>query len=252
MNTRPLVSIITVVYNNIDDIEKSIQSVLSQDYAFIEYVIIDGCSTDGTVEIIRAYKEKISIFISEPDDGIYYAMNKGIKLASGDIIGILNSDDVFADNNIISNIVEEFILRKIDLIWGDIVFFDKKKKIRRFYSGKDISPSSFNYGIMPPHPAVFIKKECYEKFGYFNTIYRIAADYDLLFRFIKLNKLKYAYLPKVCVKMKIGGISNSSISSLFKLNKEIYQIHHSNGVPIKITNLIKKIPNRIFELFNRP
>jgi len=183
---------------------------------------------------------------------MYDAMNKGINISSGNLIGILNSDDVFADENVVSNIANIFVQKQVDIIWGDVIFINKRNKIRRFYSGNGISPSSFDYGIMPPHPAAFIKKDCYERFGYFNIKYKIASDYDLLFRFLKLNNLKYFYLPKVLVKMKLGGASNSSISSILKLNKEIYKIHYSNGIPISVISLMKKVPKRIFELMKRP
>jgi len=246
------VSIITVCYNSEKTIRDTIESVVSQNYSDIEYIIVDGGSKDKTLSIVESYHQSITKIISEEDSGMYDAMNKGINISTGNLIGILNSDDIFADENIVSIIVKIFSQNQVDIIWGDVVFIDKRNRIRRFYSGSGISPSSFDSGIMPPHPAVFIKKDCYENFGYFNIKYKIASDYDLLFRFLKLNDLKYFYLPKVLVKMKLGGASNSSISSIFKLNKEIFKIHHSYGNPISVISLMKKVPRRIFELIKRP
>jgi len=246
------ISIITVCFNSDRTIKETIESVLEQNYANIEYIIIDGGSEDKTISIIESFGTSIYKIISEKDDGYYDALNKGLALVSGGVVGILNSDDVLSDNGIISSIVKSFENNQVDIVWGDVVFIDKKNKVKRLYSGRDISPSSFNNGIMPPHPSVFIKKNCYEKFGYFNTKYRIAADYDLLLRFLKLNNLRYFYMPKVLVKMKLGGVSNRSFSNVALLNKEIYEIHKSNGVPISIFNLMKKIPRRIMELVLKP
>ena len=246
------VSIITVCFNSEKTIRDTIESVINQNYSEIEYIIVDGKSKDKTLSTIKSYHKSIKKVISEKDHGMYDALNKGIRAASGDLIGILNSDDRYSDENVISSIVRVFTNNQINIAWGDVAFIDKKNKVKRLYSGGDISPSSFNNGIMPPHPSVFIKKNCYEKFGYFNTKYRIAADYDLLLRFLKLNNLRYFYMPKVLVKMKLGGVSNRSFSNVALLNKEIYEIHKSNGVPISIFNLMKKIPRRIMELVLKP
>jgi len=239
------VSIITVVWNNKETIRDSIDSILSQTYQNIEYIIVDGGSNDGTVDVVKSYGDKIDKFISEADNGIYDALNKGIAISTGDIIGLLHSDDYYPNPNILSIVVEKFKNNDIDMIWGDIIYVNKKGESKRHYSGENIN---FNIGIMPPHPSVFIKKKCYEDFGYYNTDYRIAADYDLLFRFIKLNNLKCIYSNDIIVNMTPGGASNKNIFSSIKLNKEIYQIHKSHNRPISIFSLFKKIPRRISEL----
>tara|TARA_B100000287_G_scaffold431005_1_gene487389 strand:+ start:431 stop:1171 length:741 start_codon:yes stop_codon:yes gene_type:complete len=240
------VSLITACYNSEKTIGRTIESILAQEYQNIEYIIIDGDSCDSTISIIDNYKSNISKVISDRDDGIYDALNKGAHLATGDIIGFLHADDFYPNKNIISNVIESFKKEDgLDIILGDVAFINENQEIGRYYSGKNFN---FDIGIMPPHPAVFINKNCYEKFGYFNTDYKIASDYDLLFRFIKLNNVKYMYSKDIVVYMMPGGVSNKNIFSSIKLNKEIYQIHESHKQPISVFSLFKKIPRRISEL----
>ena len=251
MNINPKVSVITVSYNSEETIADTIKSVIEQKYNNIEYIVIDGGSTDNTVSIITSFYSGVTYFISEPDKGIYHAINKGISKATGDIIGLLHSDDVFADTDVIKDIVRHFNNENTNIIWGDIVFKNKKNEITRYYSGKNISMQSFNLGIMPPHPSVFIKKKCYDLYGNFNPNYSIASDYELLLRFIVINKLSYSYLARLIVKMKVGGASNKNILSIIRLNIEIYYIHRVNGVPLKWNYFIRKIPIRLKELVTR-
>ena len=243
------ISLITVSYNSEKTIERTIRSVLSQDYLDIEYIIIDGDSSDNTLDIIQKFKKRISKVISEKDSGVYDAMNRGLLLASGQIIGFLHSDDYYPQNNIISNVINNF-LNQTDtkLVIGDIALLNKKKKITRYYSGSNFN---FQIGIMPPHPSVFIKKDCYKKFGNFNENYKIAADYDLLLRIIKIGKIKYSYSKTILVYMQDGGISNKNIFSKIYLNKEIYNIHKFHKTPISLFNLLKKIPTRFRELLSK-
>ena len=246
------VSIITVCYNSEKTISDTIDSVINQSYYDIEYIIIDGNSTDRTLSKISKFKKNISKIISENDDGIYDALNKGIRLATGDIIGILHSDDAFYDSDIIKKIVKIFTSKNtVDLLWGDVVFINKNNKIKRVYSGKNINRKSFKIGIMPPHPSVFIKADVYKKYGSFNTKYKIASDYDFLYRLIVLNKIKCYYIPCILVKMKLGGLSNKSLFNIYQLNHEIYDIHKEAGSKISILNLMRKIPIRFMELIKR-
>jgi glycosyltransferase involved in cell wall biosynthesis len=245
------VTIITACYNSALTIEKTINSIISQNYSEIEYIIIDGLSTDKTSQIISKYKSQISRIISEPDKGIYDALNKGLKVSSGDIIGFVHSDDILANNSVISDIVSMFKVNEFDIIWGDLIIENiSSKKIKRFYSGGRIGRKSFNIGVMPPHPATFIRTTVYKKFGSFNTLYKISSDYDLLFRFIVLSKVSYGYINKVLVIMSDGGISNSSWFNKLLLNFEIIKIHKYHKKPIKLSNLIKKIPFRLKEISN--
>ncbi|GAJ13781.1 unnamed protein product, partial [marine sediment metagenome] len=213
----------------------TIKSVLAQTYPKIEYIIIDGSSTDGTIELIRSFGKSISKFVSEPDNGIYDAINKGIRLATGDIVGILNSDDFFYDNNVIERLVGSFKEHEIDAVFGDAQFVDPEKtsKIVRYYSSKLFNVSKFKYGFMPAHPSFYVKKELFEKLGYYKTDYKIAADFELLIRFLYNNQIKYKYIEMPFVYMRTGGISNKSIRSRCILNKEIARACKENGIQTK-------------------
>lgn len=214
------VSIITVVYNGAATIRHCIDSVLSQDFDSIEYIIIDGNSTDGTREVITSYGSKIDKFISEPDKGIYDAMNKGIKMASGDVIGLLNADDFYADTTIISQVVLSMINTKADGCYGDLNYVDGKDEtvIRRNWVSGQYKPNSFLMGWMPPHPTFFVRKKCYDQYGDFRLDMGSAADYEIMLRFIFKNGIKLTYIPKVLVKMRTGGVSNNTLKNRIKAN----------------------------------
>ena len=226
------VSIITVVYNNEDTIKDAIESVLNQTYKNIEYIIIDGVSTDGTVEVIKSYGDKIDKFISEKDNGIYDAMNKGIKLASGDIVGILNSDDFYASNDIIEKVVKTLKEQKVDSVYGDLVYVNAKdtNKIVRYWKSKPYKKGLFKKGWHPAHPTFFVKKEIYDKYGIFNLDFKIAADYELMLRFLEKYQISSGYIPEVFVKMRIGGESNQSIKNIIKANIESYNAWKVNNL----------------------
>ena len=241
------ISIITVCLNSEKTILETIKSVEKQTHQNIEYIIIDGGSNDQTLSIVKSYDNLITKIISEKDFGLYDAINKGLEISSGEVIGILNSDDVYANSNIISMVETVFTENNVDIVWGDIAFINDDNYVKRIYSGNGISPESFDIGIMPPHPSVFIKKKCYEKFGNFSLKYKIASDYELLLRFLKVHELNYFYCPELFVKMKLGGESNKTLLNIIKLNKEVYKIHKEYGFKL---NLFKKIPKRILEVIN--
>lgn len=247
------VSIITVCYNCANTIKDTIDSVLSQTYSNIEYIIIDGGSRDETVNIISSYGEQVSKFISEPDKGIYDAMNKGIRLATGDVVGILNSDDFFTDNSVVQRVADEFRNTSIDALYGDVQFVnpDNLHKVVRYYSSKRFNPKKFKYGFMPAHPSFYVKREYFEKIGYYKEDYKIAADFELLVRFLYQHKLKSNYIPMPFVTMRTGGVSTKSIKSNFILNKEIIQACKENGIKTNIINIYSKYFYKIFELIIR-
>lgn len=208
------------MYNGISTLKHCIESVLSQDYESVEYIIVDGNSKDGTKELIESYGSKIHKFLSEPDKGIYDAMNKGIELATGDVIGILNADDFYADTKVISDIAETLKKTGADGCYADLHYVDGQNESivkRKWVSGK-YSPNSFLMGWMPPHPTFFVKKECYKKFGKFRLDMGSAADYELMLRLILKHGIKLAYVPRVTVKMRTGGVSNSTFKNRIDAN----------------------------------
>jgi glycosyltransferase involved in cell wall biosynthesis len=214
------VTVITVCYNAAKTIEKSIQSVLEQTYNDLEYIIVDGNSKDQTLQIVSKYNNRISKIVSEPDKGIYDAMNKGIALSSGSLIGLLNADDVYAHPKIIKNLVNQIQLTGADSIYGDLEYIKNDKVFRYWQSGKFSSPNLFKWGWMPPHPTFFVRKEVYSKLGVFNLDFKIAADYELMLRFLYKNQISVTYLPEVVVKMMVGGESNKNLGNRVKANKE--------------------------------
>lgn len=232
------VSIITVVYNSVDTIEKTIQSVLAQTHKNIEYLIIDAKSTDGTLEIIKQYEPQIQVIVSEPDSGFYEGLNKGIKLATGDIIGCLNADDRFANNDIIEKIVAKFKQNSsLESIIGDIAFADEHNKISRYYSGSKFNTNLFQWGVMPPHPSFYCKKNVFDKLGLYNEKFKIAGDFELMLRYLWKNKISFKYVPLLMVYMRKGGKSTSSIfTNFFIINPEVINACKLNGLN---TNLVK-------------
>lgn len=245
------ISIITVSFNAEKTIERTIKSVLSQDYNYIEYILIDGFSTDGTMNIVEKYQKGIDIVISEKDNGIYDAINKGILLATGDIIGLLNADDEFFDNNVITKVANVFNnTPNLESIIGDIVFQSDSNKIIRKYTSRRWSVNLFSWGFMPPHPSFYCKRVNFIKNGLYNTSFKIAADFDLLIRFLKINNISYRYVPVVFVKMKMGGASTRGLSSLLTINKEIYRACSLNGIYTNYFKLYSRYLLKIFEFIN--
>jgi glycosyltransferase involved in cell wall biosynthesis len=222
--------------------------VAKQTYSNIEHIIIDGLSKDNTLDIVKEYPH-VEKVISEKDKGIYDAMNKGIRAATGDVVGILNSDDFYPHNNILKKVTEEFRTKKVNAIIGDILFVSPNniKKVVRYYSAKRWKPSKFVKGYMPPHPSFFVYKKFYEQLGVYQIDYKIAADYELLIRFLATNQLSYSYIPEAIVHMRAGGVSNESIKSRYVLNQEIVRACKENGLNTNMLILSLKYVNKIFE-----
>jgi glycosyltransferase len=229
------ISIITVVFNNRAVIEDALLSVARQKDADIEHIVIDGGSADGTLDIVKKHSDKISKFVSEPDHGIYDAMNKGIMMATGDIIGFLNSDDVLANDSILKHVSQLFENNNIEALYGDLEYVtaDLSKVIRSWISGPYDS-NAFQKGWVPPHPTFYAKKEVYKKCGVFNLQFKIAADFELMLRFIEKHHISLMYLPVVMVKMRLGGVSNHSLKNIFNANLEKYQAFKTNHLPINL------------------
>lgn len=249
------ISIITVCYNSSTTIRDTIESVLAQTYPNIEYIIVDGASTDTTLNVIYPYSEGIAHIISEPDRGIYDAMNKGIELATGDIIGILNSDDFYQDSYVVDNVVHCFSNHPdSDLVFGDVVFVkpDQTNIITRHYSAHHFQPWKLRFGWMPPHPATFIRKIAYNQAGIYRLDYKISADYEIFVRMLMVKKLRFTYLNKVLVRMRSGGVSSSGFKSNIILNSEIVKACRSNGIYTNLAMVLSKIPFKLLELIRKP
>ncbi|MBT7755414.1 MAG: glycosyltransferase [Candidatus Magasanikbacteria bacterium] len=228
---QPLVSIITVVYNNSTHIRGAIESVFSQDYPRIEHIVIDGGSTDGTVKIIEEFGDMISFFLSEPDEGIYDALNKGIVRSHGEIIGILHSDDLFCDKYVISDVINKMKDTETELCFSDLVVVDAVPgKVVRYYMAHYYRWWMLRIGLQPPHPTVFIKRSIFDEFGLYSKKYKIAGDFDFFVRIFYRRQIKWVYLNRISVKMRRGGASKSGFSS-YKLGMhEINASLRSNHV----------------------
>jgi len=241
------ISIITSVYNNKETITEAIKSVLSQTYDDIEYIVVDGASTDGTVDVIRKYEGQISTFISEPDKGIYDGLNKGVALATGDVVGFLHSDDLYEDEHVVAQIAEAFKIDDVDSIYGDLVYVSKEdtSKVVRYWKSGAYSLKKLENGWMPPHPTFYVKRKVYEAFGAFDTSFNISADYDTILRFLGREGITTRYIPEVLIKMRVGGESNKSLKNLILKTQEDLRAVKNNNVgnirSIFIKN-ISKIP----------
>ena len=246
------VSIITVAYNSEKTIEDTIKSVVSQSYLNIEYILVDGASTDGTMRIVNKYSDDITKVISEKDGGIYDAMNKGISLATGDIVGILNSDDFYIDNQVIEKVVKKFN-ENTDAVYADLVYVDARdtNKIKRTWHSGYYQHGAFVKGWMPPHPTFFVKNEIYKKFGAYSLKLRSAADYEFMLRVIHKEKIRIEYLPEVIVKMRTGGESNASLKNRLNANKEDKLAWKMNGLKPGLFTFIRKPISKIQQFIRR-
>ena len=237
------ISIITATYNSEKTLFDTLLSLEKQTHPDIEYIVVDGASKDNTIKLIKSNSTKVSKIICEPDKGIYDALNKGIQAASGDVIGFLHSDDLLAYDDAIADIAKTFEITGCDAIYGDLEYVaqnDTTKRIRLWKSGS-FSRFKMKVGWMPPHPSFYMKRKCYRQFGCFSLDYRISADYDSLLRYILKQRISIEYLPKVLVKMRVGGISNRSVSSMVKKSMEDIRVMNQNGIIWPIALVYKNI-----------
>jgi glycosyltransferase involved in cell wall biosynthesis len=236
------ISIITATYNSAKTISDTLNSIINQSYPNIEILIIDGKSNDNTLDVINSikHKKKIRIF-SEPDKGIYDALNKGIQLATGDVIGFVHSDDMLASNQIISKIANQLEKGNIDGVYGDLQYVDKNNtdKVIRYWKSYNFKTSLLKKGWMPAHPTLFLKKEVYIKHGNFNLNYEIAADYDFMLRVFKDSTMNFIYLSELIMKMRIGGASNKNLKNIIQKTKEDYKAITSNKTGNLVTLFLK-------------
>jgi glycosyltransferase len=257
------VTLITVSYNSARTIADTIASVQQQTYKDIEYIVVDGNSSDGTIEIVKQFldsakdvsqdsaKGVVTKFLCERDKGIYDAMNKGIALATGEIIGVLNSDDFYCSNDVIENVVRAFEENETDCLYGDLNYvdpIDTSKIVRKWRSGAYLR-ENFLKGWMPPHPTFFVKKSCYDSFGTFDTQFKSAADYELMLRFLFKELCSAQYLPKVMIHMRAGGVSNVSLKNRIRANREDRLAWKTNGLKPKWFTLLRKPLSKLTQYF---
>jgi len=247
------ISIITVCYNSAETIEDTIQSVASQNYNNVEYIIVDGLSKDNTVDIIKKYSHVVTRWVSEKDKGIYDAMNKGISMATGDVIGILNADDVYTNAEVLSSVMEKFQDSSIQGVYGDLKYVQKDnlEKVIRFWKSGEYKEGKFLQGWMPPHPTFYVRKNIYETYGTYRTDMPSASDYEFMLRVIHVNKIKLSYLPKVLVLMREGGLSNRSIKHRLDANKDDRRAWEVNGVKPRFYTLYLKPLSKLNNSFGR-
>ena len=250
---QPLVSIITVVYNNSKHIRAAIESILSQDYSKIEHIVIDGGSTDGTIEIIEEYGDKFSVFLSEPDEGIYDALNKGIVRANGDYLGILHSDDIFCDDKVVSDIIQKLRDTETELCFSDLVIVDEVSgKVMRYVMAHYFRQWMLRIGFFPPHPTIFLKRSIFDEFGLYSKNYKIAGDFDFLIRVFYGRKINWTYMNRITVKMRSGGKSNSGLSNKILIAKEIHKSLNMNNIFTLYFFQVGRYLIRLMELLIKP
>jgi glycosyltransferase involved in cell wall biosynthesis len=247
------VSIVTIAFNSADTIRATIESVLAQTYSDLEYIIVDGASKDQTMDIVRSYGNRIHQVISERDQGIYDAMNKGVRMATGDVIGVLNSDDFYADEFVIRDVVERMQSEHADACYADLVYVDRldtQRIVRRWNSGP-YEPGQFLRGWMPPHPTFFLKRSKYEEFGVYALNLKSSSDYELMLRMLHRHHVKVAYLPRVITKMRLGGVSNVSWKNRWAANQEDRLAWKMNGLRPHWTTLIRKPLSKLAQFMKR-
>ncbi|MGR9013559.1 MAG: glycosyltransferase family 2 protein [Gammaproteobacteria bacterium] len=250
---KPLITVITVVFNSEETIRDTIKSVIMQNYGNIEHIIVDGGSSDATVDILKQYDHMIDYWLSEKDNGIYDAMNKGIALSNGNYIGMLNSDDMFANDHVLQDIADRFCATKADAVFSCLNIVDKNNisNILRKYRVAELNSLFLRIGIMPPHPTFYCKRSCYSECGMYKTDYKIAADFEMLTRLLIREKISWSFIDTVTVTMRSGGLSNSGVLAKIKLNWEIVRACKENGLYTNFLFLALKLPIRLFELKRR-
>lgn len=229
---EPTISVITAVFNRVATIGQTLDSVRAQTWPNVEHLVIDGASTDGTLDLLQSRRAELSVLLSEPDSGIYDALNKGLALARGDLVGLLHSDDIYAHARVLERIAQAFADPRIDGVYGDLDYVsstDPTRLVRRWRAG-DYHPKRLARGWMPPHPTLYLRRSVIERWGGFDTDFRIAADYDAVLRYLARGRLHLAYIPEVLVRMRLGGASNRSLSHILRKSREDYRALRRHNV----------------------
>lgn len=248
------ISIITVCFNSATTIGDTLRSVAGQTHPDIEHIIVDGQSTDGTMDVVNSHRDKLARVVSAPDNGIYDAMNKGIALATGDILGFLNSDDILASDAEMEFVARVFDDKQVDACYADLVYVDEYNPTRvvRYWKSNEYRHSLFRTGWMPPHPTFYARRSLYEKLGGFDVRFRLQADFDLTMRFLEVHQVKAVYIPRVLVKMRMGGATNKNLLNILKGNMEAYRACLKNGLSVTPFFILRKIASRIPQFISKP
>lgn len=253
MRADPLISVITVCYNSASTLARSLQSVADQDWSRVEHIVIDGASVDSTPVIIERFRSRLAHVVSESDNGIYDAMNKGLERANGDIVCFLNADDQYAHPQVLSRVATQMCELDLDALMGDVGFFreqDPMRMVRRYRSDR-FHPSRLAWGWMPAHPALFLSRAVVQRVGRFKTDYRIAGDFEYIVRAFHCHDLRYRHLPEVLVHMQTGGVSTNGWRSKILLNREVIRACSENGLQTNMLKILSKYPAKVLELFQK-
>jgi glycosyltransferase involved in cell wall biosynthesis len=252
VNSR--ITVITVVFNAATTVGETLRSIWGQDYPDIEHIVIDGGSSDGTLEILESAKNRIATLVSEPDRGIYDAMNKGIRLATGNVIGFLNADDVYAHKDVLRRVADAMADACLDACYADLVYVDKDdpRKIVRYWKSRPYEEGLFLKGWMPAHPTFFVRRSIYERFGGFDISYRRQSDFELTLRFMHVHKIRTVYIPEIFVRMRMGGLSNSSWRGVLEGNLEAYRACKKHHLSVGPMFMLRKIASRLPQFLHRP
>ena len=254
MPTDVKISVITVALNSVATIEDTILSLHRQTHAEREHILIDGGSRDGTLNVMERHRQKFAVMVSETDAGIFDAMNKGLALVSGDIVGFLNADDVYANDQVLAQIAAAFRDPAVDAVYADLVYVDQRNpaKVVRYWRSGDFRPGRFARGWMPAHPTFYVRRQVYERLGGFNTEYRLQGDFELMLRFLEIHRIRSKYVAETWVRMRTGGASNQSWLSVARGNLEAYRAARANGLEVTPFFILSKILSRIPQFFARP
>jgi glycosyltransferase len=226
------ISVVTTTYNSAGSLADCLDSVASQTYAELEHIVIDGASRDGSQEILDKHRTSLARLVSEPDEGVYFGLNKGIVCSTGDIVGFLHADDVYQHSGVLETVASAFEDPSVEAVYGDLVYVDRhdlRHVVRRWHAG-EFKRERLRWGWMPPHPTLYMRRSLYERFGVFDTRYRIAADYDLMLRVLSHTSGRILYLPQVLVRMRMGGVSNQSLRHVVRKSWEDYRVLRANRI----------------------
>lgn len=248
------ISVVTVAKNAGATIKDTLLSVAGQTHAPVEHIVIDGASTDETLAVVRRYGDHVSMTVSEPDQGLYHAMNKGISLASGDVIGTLNADDVYAHGDVLSRVAEVFADPAVEACYADLVYVRRHDpgRVVRYWKSRPFVPGSFARGWIPAHPTFFVRREVYDRYGGFDLRYRFQSDFDLTMRLLQVYGINSVYIPEILVRMRMGGTTNKSVVNIIKGNMESFRACRNHGIRVGPWFFVAKFAMRLPQFFRRP